>query len=134
MSILASDSSADLLLMNLEGIAIAHVELNEECQSCLFIWKGQVCRNGATHRFGCIIATDSRAIEEESDSRSFFTLTLTECLHQLVQASRSLDFEEDFVVAICDFDIEVLSTRCRLGLGTVGGLTAVGHDEVSGIE
>lgn len=88
-----------------------------------------------THIVWRVVAAHSCAVEEESHSLQLLALTLAEGSHQLIEAGRLLDLEEDFVVAVGDFDVEVLATGRSLGRGAVGGLLLVGHvDEDVGIK
>lgn len=88
-----------------------------------------VLRVGTTYRVRSVVGSNPCAIEEESNCAWIFTLTLAECLHELVETSRSLDLEEDFIVAIGDLDVEVLATSRRLRLRAVRGLLVIRHCE-----
>jgi len=62
------------------------------------------------------------AFEEESGSTWILPLSLAKGLHQLFQLGAPLDLEEDFIVAVGDFDVQMFArTSCRsLGSGAVG--------------
>ena len=60
-----------------------------------------------THRLRAILWVDPLTIEEETDRGESLALTLAERVHQLGQSSRALDLEEDLVVVISHFNVEV---------------------------
>jgi len=65
-------------------------------------------------------------IKQESTALRRLALSLTKGIHQLLERGRAFDFEEDFVVAVCDFDVEVF------GLGGAGVFVVVGAGVVGG--
>lgn len=83
-----------------------------------------------THRVWAISWVDSRTIEEKSNRGRCFSLTLAEGVHELREGGGALDLEEDFVVVICDLDIQVLALRLivRIATGT-RRLITVRHGE-----
>lgn len=64
-----------------------------------------------TDRLRCISRVDSCPIKEEADTCHRFALTLAERVHELVESGCALDLEEDFVVVVGDFDVEVFGLR-----------------------
>jgi len=79
-------STSDLLLMDLEGISILHVE-----------------------RLWVIRRVHTGSVEEESHTAGCLSLTFTEGIHKFLELRCSLDLEEDFVVVIGYFDVQVLA-------------------------
>lgn len=75
------------------------------------------------YRIGCILWSHSSAIKEETDRRGLLSLTLTESIHKLLQLRAALDLEEDFIVVVCDLDIEVLD-------GSRSITSVLGHDGI----
>jgi len=78
-------TSTNLLLVHLQSISIGHVQS---------VWR--------------VTRLNARPIEEKSDSGQLFALPFAESIHQFFQLCRPFDLEEDLVVSIGDFDIEVL--------------------------
>lgn len=58
-------------------------------------------------------------IKQEPTALRRFALPLTKGIHQFFERGCAFDFEEDFVVAVCDFDVEVF------GLGGAGFFVVV---------
>lgn len=85
MASLDMAEATDLLLMNLEGIAIRHLET-----------------------VGSVGRLNTLALEQESDRGHALALALAESVHELLELGRSLDLEEDLVIVIRNFDVEVL--------------------------
>lgn len=77
------------------------------------------------HRVGVVSGIHSLAVKEESHAAGCLALALAESVHELLQLRRTLDLEEDLVVVVRDFDVEMLTGRLLLGL--VDRATAVGH-------
>jgi len=86
----ASASAADLLLVDLEGVTVLHVE-----------------------RFRVVAGVDSGAVEEEAHAGEGLALTLAEGVHELLQLGGALDLEEDLVVVVGHLDVQVLGLRLR---------------------
>ena len=57
---------------------------------------------------------NSRSIKEEAYAGGGLALALTEGIHQLLQLGGALDLEEDLVVVVRNFDVEVLSLPSSL--------------------
>lgn len=76
-----------------------------------------------------VVSVDLDAVEEEADGGALFALPLAESAHQLVQLRGLLDLEENFVVAIGDFDVEVLASARIVLLSAVWRLLVVRHVE-----
>lgn len=62
---------------------------------------------GRTNRVWCVLCCDALSVEEESASLHVFTLAVAEGLHQFAKFSLLLDFEEDFIVVVSNFDVQV---------------------------
>ena len=77
-----------------------------------------------THRLWTITGLNTSSIEQKADVGQRLTLTLTECVHKLRELSCALYFEEDFIVIVCHFDVEVLGFGSFL---LVWGLILVSH-------
>lgn len=111
-----------------------------------------ICQQGSrshgtctTHSIWRVCAVDSHALEQEPHAAGRFALPIAECIHQLFQLRRSLDLEEDFVVVVRHFDVQVLAWLRRAAAAAAtaagsssgaacagviwwrGGAVAVGH-------
>ena len=95
--------------MNLEGVAILHLELRTVLALCpLMIPAVLVAALSITHPLGVVGRVDSGAVEEEAHAGEGLSLTLTEGIHELLQLGCALDLEEHLVVVVGDLDVEVL--------------------------
>jgi hypothetical protein len=83
-----------------------------------------------TYSVWAVCRRNPLAIEQESYSAYLLPLPLAEGIHQLLQFCGTFDLEEDFVVAIRHFDVEVLARRlwgfCRWRR-TAWRLIMIGH-------
>lgn len=61
-----------------------------------------------TYRIGTIRSLNTSTIEQEPDGREVLALTVAERVHQLRKGRCPLDLEEDLIVIVCYFDIQVL--------------------------
>ena len=61
------------------------------------------------HRIGAISSIYTTTIEEESDRVWSLALSLAEGVHQLLQGGCALDLEEDLIIVVGNFDVEMLS-------------------------
>lgn len=90
----ARRAAAPLLLIDLKGIAILHLE-----------------------PIGGIGSLDPFSVEEKADGAGFLSVALAEDCHELLQLGRFLDLEHELVVIIGDLDVQVLGLRgCLLAL------------------
>lgn len=82
-----------------------------------------------TYRFRTIGGVDPRAVEQEAHGGYLFPLTIAEGVHELGELGRPFDFEEDLVVVVGDFDVEMLGFGLLVWVAAsgAGGLVAVGH-------
>jgi len=83
-----------------------------------------------TYRVGRIRGLDALALEEESHRVQRLALAIAEGGHEFLQLRAALDLEEDLVVVVGDFDVEMLSraaSRGRLGLRRASVLRVVCH-------
>jgi len=56
------------------------------------------------------------------------SLTLTEGVHELRESGGAFDLEEDLVVVVCHFDVEVFGFGLVVWVASgSGGLVTVGH-------
>lgn len=62
---------------------------------------------GKPYSIRCVSWLDTRAFKQESHSAGTLALAFAKCVHQLFQFGASLDLEEDLVIVVGDFDIEV---------------------------
>jgi hypothetical protein len=99
----ASATPTDLLLVHLEGVPILHVELQKH-QSALSI---HILLHSKTHIVWSIWRIHPLSIEEKAAALRRFALPLTERVHEFLQLCGSLNLEEDFVVVVRDFDVDV---------------------------
>jgi hypothetical protein len=91
----------------------------------------------ATYTLWVIRRVDSCTIEQEAHAARALALTLTERVHELLELSCALDLEEDLVVGVGDFDVQVLGLRLRGVLLVAGGRvgrSGVRHGRRSGVE
>ena len=63
---------------------------------------------GFTYRIWAVFRADSLAIKQESHCLNLFALSFAESVHQLLQLCRPLDLEEDLVVVIGNFYVQML--------------------------
>jgi len=92
-SLFALVCAANLLLVDFKGIAILHIQ-----------------------RFRTIRRLDATTIEEETNRVRSLALPLTESIHELLQGCGALDLEENLIVVICNFDVEMFAgTFCLFG-------------------
>lgn len=111
---LGLNCTADLLLVDLKGIAILHVELARKSSALTSHdkagWAGR-CRSGCryTHSFWAIGWLYATSVEQESNGVRGLALPLAERIHQFLQRRCPLDLEEDLVVVVRNLDVEVLA-------------------------
>ena len=67
-----------------------------------------------TYRIRTIGRIDTSPVEQKTDSRELLALTIAEGVHELGEGGGSFDLEEDLVVVVSDFDVEVLRLRLVL--------------------
>ncbi len=85
-----------------------------------------------THRIRTIARVDPRPIEQEAYRLRSLALTLAKGVHELAEGGGAFDFEEDFVVVVGHFDVEVFGAgslgwvACSAA-GRGGGRVGVGH-------
>lgn len=77
-----------------------------------------------TYRVWVIRGLHALTVIQETDAGDALALAVAEGVHELLELSRALDLEEDFVVVIGDFDVEVLSLSI---LGLLLGRAVVRH-------
>lgn len=120
-------AAANLLLVDLEGVAVLHIELQYVSDIPAH---GQMaampCVPACTYRLRVVCGLHSLAVKEEAHAGDVLALAVAEGVHQLAELSRSLDLEEDLVVVIGDLDVEVLGLSV-LGLLVVVRGAVVGH-------
>lgn len=80
------------------------------------------------YRVRGIRGLDSRAVEQEAHRVERLALALAKGRHELLELGAALDLEEDLIVVVRDFDVEVLGVGGRV-LAIGGGLVVVvfGH-------
>ena len=69
-----------------------------------------------SYRFWTVGGLHTATVKEESDRGGSFALSFAEGIHQLLEGGRPLDLEEDFVVVVGHFDVEMLALASSLGL------------------
>lgn len=96
----------------------------------------QGCAWPCTYRFGVVRWLHPLAVEEESDTLHVLSLAVAERVHELAELGCALDLEEDLVVVVGNFDVQVLLLAIfwlllhrravvrHFGCGWRGGLTA----------
>jgi len=95
--------SADLFLVDLESIAVCHIQ-----------------------RLGAIGRVDTASIEQKPDTGNSLPLTFAESRHELAQLSRALDLEENLIVVVGDLDVEMFGRRVFWLAHAAGGIV-LGH-------
>lgn len=101
--------------MNIKLVTILHLKLHAVLAK-LNTTKAR--GEGKTNSFGGISRLHTRALEQEANRAETLALTLTEGSHELLELCGALDLEENLVVIVRDFDVEVL--------GVCGGLRGLG--------
>ena len=96
--------TANLFLMHLQRIAILHIELHHINQR---ITASHASKQSATHIVRSIWRIHHLPVEDKATALRPLTLPFTECIHELLELRRALDLEENFVVAVCNFDVDV---------------------------
>lgn len=109
--------------MYFEGISVGHLELYK----WLKFVRSVESRWGATNCIRGVGGLHSLTLKEEANRLDALALTLTKCRHELLQFGRALDLEEDFVVVIRDFDVQVLRGRGIAGATWASTLVLAGH-------
>ena len=61
-----------------------------------------------THGIGAVSRIYTRSVEQKADGCHLFTLAVAESVHELRERSRSLDLEEDLIVIVGHFNVEML--------------------------
>jgi hypothetical protein len=79
-----------------------------------------------TYRVWVVLSGYTLTVKQEADARDVLSLSVAESVHELTESGCALDFEEDFVVVVRDFDVEVLALAI-LGLLLNVGATVVRH-------
>lgn len=121
--------------MDLQRISVVHFQL-EPVSGCVVACSA----DAGTYSIWCVLLSDSLTVKEEPYCPYVLALSLAESIHQLLQLSASLDLEEDLIVIVGDFDVEMLDgwrriTSCTIlflighglqcGMGSVGGGSGV---------
>jgi len=130
----------NLLLMHLQRVAVVHIELAQSSALKSHITTvstlGPQAKPGhnvelGTHRLRVIRRIHPRPIKQEPAAPDILSLALAESIHELFQRGGTLDLEEDLVVVVGDFDVQVFADGLfgLLGLGAWrrGGGGGVGH-------
>lgn len=117
-------ASADLLLVNLERVAVLHLELRVVSTVFHFLC---TC-SSVTHHLRVVRRVHSGAVEEEAHAGEGLALTLTEGVHELLELGGALNLEEDLVVVVGDLDVQVLG----LLLGRLVLVASVGRGRRAG--
>jgi hypothetical protein len=65
------------------------------------------CLEWEIHRIWIVRRIDALPVEQEPHTLWRLALTLAESIHQLLQSSGTLDLEENLVIGIRDFDVEM---------------------------
>lgn len=61
------------------------------------------------YRIRTVGGLNATTIEKKADRVGGLALSLTEGIHQFLQGCGTLDLEEDFIVVVGNFDVEVLT-------------------------
>lgn len=92
------------------------------------VWRQNITGRVSTHRIGTISGIDPGPIEQEADRARGFALTLAKGIHELRKGSGAFDFEEDFIIVVRDFNVEVLRLRLVIRVASsTRGLVVVRH-------
>jgi hypothetical protein len=135
-----SARTANLLLVDLEGIAVGHLELHKKSHkvsrhipkyssspTISFFFSLSIPRR-STYGIRRIRRVDTLPIKQEPHALRRLALPLAEGVHQLLQLGGALDLEEHLVAAVCDFDVQVFADGLLVfGLLAGGGSVVVGH-------
>lgn len=97
--------------MNFQSISVFHFELLRTSQprlrASLTI---KLVNKWLTDCLWAICQANPCAFKQEAKGGWRFALSLTECVHELLQLGGPLDLEEDLIVIIGNFDIQVLGS------------------------
>lgn len=129
--------ASDLLLVNFQRVTVVHLQLDcnvsTESSACAGKGEGRVgaklLRWGGTYSIGSIFRPDTSAIKQETDGRHLLSLAFTESVHQFLELGRSLYLEEDFIVVVGNFDIQVIRGCGASFLGRLSLLVGHGRSE-----
>lgn len=110
-----NSASSNLLLVDFQGVSVLHVELVKV--SLERFHREEEKQDDGTYSVRGVLGANASSVKEEADSRGLFSLTVAERVHELLQLRRALDLEEDLVVVICHFNVQMLG----------GGGFLVGH-------
>lgn len=67
-----------------------------------------------TYRFWSVVWIYADTVKQKPHAGWWFALALAESIHQLLKGSSALDLEEDFIVGIGDFNVEMFGLIVRL--------------------
>lgn len=116
--------------MNFERITIGHVELVAiSIQVIVSLVVFGSASFSITYRIRAVLISDTLAIEQEPHRSAVLARTFAESVHEFFKLCRAFDFEEYFVVVVCDFDVQVLRLLCLVWLW-VWRAAVVGHCDV----
>ena len=129
-------AAANLLLVNLECVAVLHFELfrvswvpNQSARRALPLPSPlHRATAGYTHSIGVVLSRHTLAVEEEAHARNVLSLAVAEGVHELAERRCALDLEEDLVVVVGDLDVEVLRRASILWLVRYVGRSVIRHD------
>ena len=84
------------------------------------------------YRIWAIRSLYATAVEQEADRIRGLALPLTEGIHKLLQGCGALDLEEDLIVVVGNFDVEMFADRGNFRfLGRAGTSVLIGSRHLS---
>lgn len=120
-------STADLLLVHFQGVSVLHLQLEVSTLAYAPGDGNGTAAHDVTHRVGVVMGMDADTIEEETDALWTPAASLAEGVHQLLELRCPLDLEEDLVVVVGYFDVEVFDGCRGVVLSPVVGSVVGGH-------
>ena len=75
-----------------------------------------------TYRVGCVIGLNTLPLEQEPDRVHSFALALAKSRHEFVEFGTALNFEEDLIIVIGNFDVQMLAINGRLRRRTLAAV------------
>jgi hypothetical protein len=112
-------ATANLLLMNLQGVAVLHVELLMSALAYDIILtsaQNDLWRQNQAYRVWVVLRGYALAVEEEAHARDVLALTIAEGVHEFSESRCALDLEKNLVVVIGDLDVEMFALAAILWL------------------
>ena len=103
-------------MVNVLNVIVKWLLACDYCSNCLLRREDQIEHRERTYSVGRIARLYSGSVKEEPDGSGGLPLTFAKRVHQLLQLRGALDLEENLIVVVCNFDIEMLAGTFRWAL------------------